>query len=511
MGKLLPYYKKAIIDEIISNVTANDSYYYAFASNPIPYTGDPPAIANTDYQDIFVNNWQLLFGKKLLNTNFAAVIDNNIWTSNTVYRRYDNTDNQLYTNNMFYVIAEPEYTGGSYNFYKCIDNANGSPSTSKPTQIQYTTFETADGYKWRYLTSVSYLQYKLFSSPDYSPVFSNGIISIYASQYSGVDVVMISNSGVGYSTYHNGTIQSANSTVIQIETANTSSQNDFYANSGIYIYNEEASTGQLLDISQYIANTSGKWVYLGSEANTDNILSNSTKYKISPRVVFTSDGNTQPQAYSVVNTVSNSISEIVILDTGSEITWCNVHLTSTFGSGANLYAIVPPQGGHGYDTVSELNVRGLSVQFNFSNTEGGTIFASNVVYNKIGLIKNPYSLNSNNTKGSAYTVNTFSQLLKANVTSPVTFANGDYVVGNTSGALGTVVFSNTTQLYLTGDTHFSNGEYVISSNGSTSAQIDIKELGDLYIKDIRPIYIQNINNINRSNSQSESFKLIIQI
>lgn len=511
MGKLLPYYKKAIVDELIDNVTANDSSYYAFASNPIPYAGDPPAIANTDYDDLFINNWQLLFGKKLNKTNFAHIIDNNEWSANTVYRRYDNMDSELYTNNMFYVIAAPDYLGGSYNIYKCIDNANGSPSTVKPNQVQYTTFETADGYKWRYLTSTTYLQHELFSDTNYAPVFTNNIISIYSLIYSGVDVVMISNSGSNYSTYHDGIVQSVNSTVIQIETANTSIQNDFYKNSGIYLYNTAAPTGQIFGISQYISNTSGKWVYIDGEANTDSITPNSTQYKISPKVVFTSDGNTQPKAYSVVNSSSNSISEIVILDTGSEITWCNVRVTAAFGSGANLYAIVPPPGGHGYDAVSELNVRGLAVQFNFANTEGNTIFASNVVFNKIGLIKNPYSLNANNTKGSLYSSNTFNQLLKANVANPAVFSNGDFVVGNSSGAVGTVVFSNTTQLFLTGDTNFSNGEYVISSNGATSAQIDIKSLGNVYIKELRPLYIQNINNVNRSNTQTESFKLIIQV
>lgn len=510
MGRLLPTYKKALFDELVDSIALENSYYYAFASNPIPYVSDPPEIANNDYQQYFVNNWQLLFGKKLAPSNFAAIIDNNEWSSNTVYRRYDNTDVDLYSNNLFYVITTPDYVGGSYNVYKCIDNANDSPSLVKPNQIQYTTFETADGYKWRYLTSLSYLQYKNFSSDNFSPIFSNNIISVYSNQYAGVDVVMISNGGVGYSTYHEGTVQSANATVIQIETANTSGQNDFYNNSAIYIYNSTATTGQIFGISQYVSNTSGKWVYLDGQANTDNILPSFTQYKISPRVVFNSDGDISPVAYSVVNTVTNSISNVVILNPGSGVTWCNVHITSTFGSGSNLYAIVPPSGGHGYDVVSELNVKGFAVNFNFSNNEGNTIYTSNVVYNKIGLVKNPFSLNSNNTIGNTFTGNTFNQLLKANTATPVTFANGDYVVGNTSGCIGTVVFSNTTYLYLTGDTGFSNGEYVTSSNGSISTQIFIETLGDLYIKNQKPLYVQNINNINRSDNQKETFKLIIQ-
>jgi len=511
MGKLLPYYRKTIIDEIVASISANDSIYYAFASNPVPYVGTTPAIANTDYDDIFVNNWKLLFGKKLKPWNFAPVVDNNEWKANTVYLRYDNTDPNLYTNNQFYVITAPDNVGGNYTFYKCIDNANGAPSTVKPNQIQYTTFQTSDGYKWKYLTSVTYLQYKLFSSGNSVPIYANNIVSLYAPTYAGVDVVMIRNGGTGYSGYTDGVVQYANSTVIQIETINTSAQNGFYNNSAIYIYNDATTTGQLIGVAGYVSNSVGKWITLASPANTDSILPNSTRYKISPKVVFTSDGNTQPRAYSVVNSVANSISQIVMIDNGSEITWCNVHVESLFGTGANLYAIVPPPGGHGYDPVSELNVRGISVQFDFANSESNSIYTSNVVYNKIGLIKDPKILNANNTEGLAFGGNTFSQLLKANVSSLATFANGDLVIGNTSGATATVVFSNTSQLYLTGDTHFSNGEYVVSSNGSVSAQIDIKEIGDLYIKNLRPLYIQNINNVNRSNTQTESFKLIIQI
>lgn len=511
MGNLLPYYRKAIIDEILDSVSANDTIYYAFASNPVPYVGTTPSVSNADYDDLFSNNWKMLFGKKLRPWNFAPVVDNNEWTTNTVYRRYDDHDTELYSNNQFYVIAPPDYVGGSYTYYKCIDNANGAPSTVKPNQVQYTTFETADGYKWRYMTSVTYLQYKLFSSSDYVPIYANNIVSLYAGSYSGVDVCMISNVGTGYSTYHDGVVRSVNSTVIQIENEGVSEQNGFYNKSGIYIYNTGDTTGQLFGISNYVSNGVGNWVYLDSEANTSSIQPSLTKYKISPRVVFQSDGDTQPKAYTVVNTVANSISEIVMLDPGTNVTRCNVHIEAFFGSGANVYAIVPPVGGHGYDPVSELNVRGLSVQFDFANTESNTIYASNVVFNKIGLIRNPKQLAANNTEGAAYTANTFSQLLKANVSVLSTFANGDQVTGNTSGAVATVVFSNTTQLYLTGDAHFSNGEYVVSSNGVVSAQIDIKDTADVYIKNMRPIYIQNINNVYRSNTQTESFKLIIQI
>ena len=45
----------------------------------------------------------------------------------------------------------------------------------------------------------------------------------------------------------------------------------------------------------------------------------------------------------------------------------------------------------------------------------------------------------------------------------------------------------------------------------SESNISINTLGDLYVKDLKPIYVQNINNINRSGDQTESFKLIIQV
>ena len=93
MGKLLSSYKKAIYDEIVTNITSNTSQYYAFAANPIAYSNTAPAVSDDDYSTTFLNDWQLLFGKKLANTNIYPVINKNIWSSNTVYDRYDNTSN----------------------------------------------------------------------------------------------------------------------------------------------------------------------------------------------------------------------------------------------------------------------------------------------------------------------------------------------------------------------------------------------------------------------------------
>ena len=505
MGKLLPSWRQALIDEMVTNIESNTSHYYAFAG-----LSSNESAANTDYVNLFNTEWNMLFGKKLANTDIVPVIKNNVWAANSVYDRYDNTSNTLHANSNFYVVSPPPQIGGSYNVYKCVDNANGSVSTVQPVLVQPTTFQTSDGYKWRYLTSIQYKDYITLSTTNYTPVYVNPTIAASAQTYSGVEVVMISNSGFGYSTYHDGTIRSVvNSTVVEIESS-ASSDNDFYTNSAIYIYNTSQATSQLFGVSKYVSNTTGKWAYLDSSANTTNITPSITKYKISPKVVFTTDGSSDPVAYSIVNTTSNSISNVVILDSGGNITWANVTIqcNTSFGSGINVYPIVPPPGGHGQNPVAELDVKGISLNFVFANTESNTIVTSNVAYDMIGILKNPYS--SNNTtfaKGSRYTSNTFSQVLKANVS--LTFTTGEFVTGANSGALGKVVFSNSTIVYLIGDKYFQNGENIIAANGAiTSLVVNFRQ--QVYSKDLIPMYIQNINSINRLDTQSESYSLIIQ-
>jgi len=512
MGELLPRYKKALIEDLVNTISSNVSYYYAFASNPVSLTAGVPDLTADEFTTIFTSNWQMLFGKQITNNNILPVIKNIQWASNTVYDRYDNTNANLYSSS-YYVITPPSTTGGSHDIYMCLDNANGSPSIVQPSTMSPISWTSAtDGYVWRYITSISDIDYKRFSTNAYAPVYANNTLSIGASINSGVDVVVVANGGSNYRTYANGIIQSNPSTnVVQIESTQSPISN-FFVNCGIYIYTSGQSTAQLKTVTNYNVNSSGNWVHVDTAVNTNVITPGVTQYIISPKVVFQTDGNTNPIAYSVVNAYSNSIYKIVVTDTGSNISRANTYILSgLYGSGANIYAITAPPGGYGYDPVSELNVQGMCVAFNFSNNENGTI-PTNVHYNKVGILKNPRVLiQANGAKSSlSWTNTTFSQVLQANISPTVTYNVGDIVVGQTSNATGTVAFSNSTTVYLTGDKNFSNGEYIASNTGTTT-QITINTLGNIYAKDLEPIYVQNLIDVQRSNTQLESYKLIIQV
>ena len=514
MGLILPSFKNAIYQDILNTINSSISHYYAFAANPIINTNSNviQPLINNDYNDKFTNDWNMIFGKQLTAENIMPVINNNTWVSGTIYDQYDNTSNTLYTNLNFYVVVPPAIYGSSYNIYVCINNANGSPSIVAPSAVQYTTFETNDGYFWKYITSISNQIYNNFSTSNYIPVYPNTIIQSSASLYAGIDNVIITNGGQGYATYLSGTIQGGTTTLLQLDSYAVH-VSGYYNNNSIYVTGPGNSGGQLKIISSYIANSSGNWAILNSALTNVFIGSVAYNYYISPQIYFNTDGITDPEAYSVINSVSNSISDIVILNNGSNISWANVSIITNNALvtvPATLYAVVPPPGGHGYDPVSELSMQGISFNFSFSNTEFSTI-PTNIGYNKVGIIKNPISSNSvGGPSNNLYNANTFNQLLVG--TTTIAFNLGDQLYGQTSNALGTVAFSNSTTVYLTGDKYFENNEIIIStSNSLMFSTFNINSYGNLYTKYLTPLYISNIPNINRSNTSTETFKLVVEL
>lgn len=517
--KILPNYKKAVIDEIRDNISTNTSNYYVFASNPVAHNGIIPDVLGDDYSNQYVNNWNMIFGKKLKHTDIIPVIKKNIWVSK-VYDFYDDRNTTVLEKNNFYVISPTITVGGYYHVYKCLDNNNGAVSTIDPgsitTPTQIAPFILSDNYKWVYITSISQADNSKFGTEEYFPVASNSaVVSAAASNNCGVEKVVIVNGGSGYRAYANGTIRALARTgnLIRLEDS-ASTDNNLYKNSAVYITNDGSINSQIKTITEHFSNSIGVWCRLDSPVNVSSVVPNITKYYISPKVYFDSDGKRDPIAYSVVEPIANSISRIVILDSGSEISWANVSIQSNtvYGSGANLYAIVPPPGGHGSNPAAELNVLGMSISFNFVSTESNTIMASGILYNKIGLIKNPYSVYANTAKSAVkYTANTFSQVLVANVYPSFVFTQNTIVRGLTSTSVARVLFSNSTQVFLLGDSNFINGEPILGPGSTVPINIEIKSRPSVYSKDLNPLYIQNINNVNRVNNQVETFKLIIQV
>ncbi len=532
MGRLTPTYKKALYDELIDNIISNTSQYYAFASHPIPLPPNtaPDPVSGDDYSVDFLNNWYMLFGKKLDEKDFAPLVYKNLWTPYQVWDRYDNRDPNVLTKNRFYCLAPPTDPDGDYYYYKCIDNNNGGPSKVNPathgTPMQKTTFKTSDDYEWRYIAKITTEQFGKFSTTDFAPIYPDPTIVSEAFTHCSVDKVVVANAGIQYDNWISNAVvcSISNTTVIQVDDGNGVNKcqaiNQYYTNSSIYFYNNFESSGQIFRIKDYYLQNKSAFVVLDGEANTDNINPGTTRFDIAPTITFEVDGGAETHApvgrviidSMVPNTSqSNSFLKIQMLDTGAAITWCNVSINNApdHGYGAVVYAVVPPPGGHGANPAVELNMIGYGINIMFRNTEANTIPSDNLLYNKIGILKNPCILTETGNKGTQFFNKTYSNLLVANV--QYTFEKGQTIYGANTDSRGYILFANSTQIWMVGDKTFETGETLKNANGTLQGRINIVTKGDIYTKDITPLYAQNINNIERNSKQSESYKLILQI
>jgi len=220
---------------IDSVLDSNNSYYvFLGLSNPTNTgfgrtttwdTNIPNPIDNLEYSSHYKDT--ALFGKKITSSNIRRVIRNVTWTSNTSYDMYrhdysisnpapNSNLSRLYDSN-FYVI------NSDYRVYICIDNGSYGPSSENSKgnkSLDEPTFtdlepsvagESGDGYRWKYLFSVSPSDIIKFDSTEYIVVpndwktsTNSEIVSIRENGYSSstnpnqIKQVYIANGGEGY-------------------------------------------------------------------------------------------------------------------------------------------------------------------------------------------------------------------------------------------------------------------------------------------------------------------------
>jgi hypothetical protein len=122
-------------------------------------------------------------------------------------------------------------------------------------------------------------------------------------------------------------------------------------------------------------------------------------------VTITGDG-TGAQGFAVAN-AAGSITDIIVLNAGTNYSYATVTLSSSIGSGATAIAPVSPIGGHGFDPVSELGVKAAMITAEFNGSDGGYI-PTDVDYRQAGVVINPTSLQNypNPANGQIYSTST---------------------------------------------------------------------------------------------------------
>ena len=159
------------------------------------------------------------------------------------------------------------------------------------------------------------------------------------------------------------------------------------------------------------------------------------------------------QAACTVTVVSGSISSVTITTAGSGYSFASidVSLIPNIGNGVNadLDVVLPPNGGHGFDSVRELGAYRLMFASKLETTSAFVDFPNDLTYRRVGLVLNPTDYNttticSQNTR-SAVKAMMFPQ---AGAGTPSgNFVAGETITQTTTNAKGLVVsYDSTTKV-----------------------------------------------------------------
>jgi len=148
----------------------------------------------------------LLAAKRITTSDVSYCIPRRNWTTGTVYDMYRHdygnritgttttqTSNSGATNlwdSTFYVL------NSNNNVYKCLDNNSGANSTVEPTGTSTSILTTGDGYKWKYMYSLSASQQVNFLSTDFMAVSTDSTVSSAATD-GAINIVKIKTAGSG--------------------------------------------------------------------------------------------------------------------------------------------------------------------------------------------------------------------------------------------------------------------------------------------------------------------------
>jgi len=395
--------------------------------------------------------WQNMIAmKKITSSQIINIAPRHNWASGNAYSAWDDNDNDIFTKE-FYVITD------EFKVYKCI-RAGAAASVNKPTHTELYPQSEADGYLWKYMFTISLSDGSKFLTNFYIPVKT----VVYDENLNDEDQIKYTN---------------------QVASAN-------YLNGKIYRY-------------KVLNGGSGY-----SQANP-------------PTVVIRGNGT----AAAATATVSPSgvITDVRVktssgtfeTNAGSGYTVAFVELNTGVygGSGAIIQPVLSPASGHGSDPVKELGAFFVGVNVRLEYGDGSGDFIVENSFRQLGIIKNPKTFADEPTTQTTYSA---LKTMSLGTSSDPTIQITDYIVGDESGAVafvdaydpaaGTLKYHQNDK---TGYIAFIVDERIDADNGGFGT---IVSLGNPEVKrfsgDI--LFLENRKPINRTSSQIEDVKIIIE-
>ena len=148
----------------------------------------------------------MMAAKKIAASDVTFAVPRRNWTTGTTYDIYRHDYGEYATGTTTAITAN----GGAStlhdsaffvlttarNVYKCLDNDGNTASTVEPTGTATTVLTTADGYKWKFMYTLSASQQANFLSTDFMAVATDSTVSS-ASIDGAIDVIKIKSAGSG--------------------------------------------------------------------------------------------------------------------------------------------------------------------------------------------------------------------------------------------------------------------------------------------------------------------------
>ena len=195
------YYLAIGSPQAFATSTAGDSRTQFEGTDASPLT---PVDSVSDEFYVFDD---VIAAKKIASTDVSRVVPRRNWTTGTVYDYYrhdygqyikgsssslvtaDSGATQLF-DATFYVLSSDN------NVYKVLDNNGGAASTVEPTGTSTSVLSTGDGYKWKYMYTLTASEQVNFLSTDFMHCSTDSTVSAAATD-GAIDIVKIKTAGSG--------------------------------------------------------------------------------------------------------------------------------------------------------------------------------------------------------------------------------------------------------------------------------------------------------------------------
>ena len=171
-------------------------------------TDASPPTPNDDITSEFYAYDDMIGAKIITSSDVSFCIPRRDWTTGTTYDMYEhnissgNAANSGATNlfdSTYFVM------NSAYAVYKVIENDGATASTIEPTSTSNSIFETSDGYRWKYMYSLTSAETLNFMSTDFIHVSTDSTVSAAAVD-GALDTILVVAGGSSFNTSSGSTI-----------------------------------------------------------------------------------------------------------------------------------------------------------------------------------------------------------------------------------------------------------------------------------------------------------------